>query len=240
MRAHSMAPTLLVLMLFACSTSTTQTGGEVEQSDSQAEPQPAPPTEQLTSTPEPSPTVATANPTATATLAPESIGTPITLASGTAIDIGVIGSATFVSQTENALALLASCAPVALQTADSLLEGIQESERSGMLVGEGVFLASETTAFAPGYSEQAQLYWFAGAIVHDAHHRAQSQQGRTTNWAALTLEERETLEFEAREVQINVLDQCSAELPASTQGERSFMLQYLTDMQAGITECDYC
>ena len=156
------------------------------------------------------------------------------------VDIGVIGSDRFASQTELALDLLAACAPDALQSADEFIDVIQESERSGMLVGQGVFLASDVTAFAPGYSEMPQVFWYAGAIVHDAHHRAQSQQGRTLNWDALTLEERESVEAEAREVQIEALEMCADDLPAATQREWSFMLKYLTDMQAGITECDYC
>lgn len=173
--------------------------------------------EEASSTPEESPTIATPTSTPTSTATPQKTGTPISITTGVIVDIGVIGSDRFVSQTEGALDFLASCAPDALQTADELIDVIQESERSGMLVGEGVFLASEVTAFAPGYSNVAQLFWYGGAMVHDAHHREQSQQGRTLNWDEMTLKERETLEMEARQVQIDALEMCTDELPATTQ-----------------------
>ncbi len=237
MRLQPMASTLLVTVLVACAAPLIE---ESEEPDGRATEEPAPTqtaTEQAASTPEPSHT-----PTSVATSTPtlQKTGTPIAISAGKTVDIGVFGSDRFVSQTAHALDLLAACAPEALRTVDELIEVLQESDRSGMLVDHGVFLASDVTAFAPGYSEMPQVFWFAGAIVHDAHHRAQSQQGRTLNWDALTLEERETVEAEAREVQIDTLEMCADDLPAESQREWSFMLKYLTDIQAGITECDYC
>jgi hypothetical protein len=156
------------------------------------------------------------------------------------VNIGLLGSAGFVSQTDRALAFLAACASTDLETADEFINVIEESDRSGMLVDQGVFLASQITAFAPGYSEAAQVFWYAGSIVHDAHHRWQAQQGMSTDWDALSLEQREALESDARGVQIAVLEICGGTLPAATEGEWTFMLKYLTDMQEGITPCDYC
>jgi hypothetical protein len=240
MKPHLAASTIFVAVLVACAGPVVE---ESEEPDVQRPKEPTitqTPTEQPSSTPEPSPTETAPAATATSPATRQTTGTPVFLTAGISLDIGVIGSDRFVSQAERALNLLASCAPEVLREVDNLIEVIQESDRSGMLVDHGVFLASDVTAFAPGYSEMPQVFWFAGSIVHDAHHRTQSQQGRTLNWDALTLEEREAIEAEAREVQIEALEMCGDDLPAATEREWSFMLKYLTDMQAGITECDYC
>jgi len=154
--------------------------------------------------------------------------------------ISLLGSATFVGQAQAALELLASCAPEAVQTVDRHMNAIQESERSGMLVDTGIFLASSTTAFAPGYPPAAQVYWFAGAIVHDAQHSEQKAQGVIVDWSALSLPEREVIEADARGVQIEVLEDCLGALSAPDQASARYMLAYLQDMQAGVIPCDYC
>lgn len=154
--------------------------------------------------------------------------------------ISLQGSAIFVGQAQAALELLASCAPEALQTVDRHMNAIQESDRSGMLVDSGIFLASSTTAFAPGYPPGAQVYWFAGAIVHDAHHSEQKAQGILVDWSALSLPEREVIEAGARGLQIAVLEDCLDALSAPDQTSARYMLGYLQDMQAGVIPCDYC
>jgi hypothetical protein len=164
-------------------------------------------------------------------------GTPASVPN---IDIGIVGSEEFVSQTDRALTFLAACAPEDLEIADGFLNAIEESDRSGMLVDEGVFLASQITAFAPGYSDDSQVFWYAGSIIHDAHHRLQSEQGMTTNWGAMTLEQREALEWDARAVQVAVMQKCGPTLPTDIEGEWTFLLAYLTDMQDGTAPCDYC
>ena len=107
------------------------------------------------------------------------------------IDIAAGGSDDFLDQTEEMLLFLQGCAPDALATADQYVAAIVESDRSGMDVAEGTFSASETTAFAPGYSQPAQVYWFAGSLVHDARHRWQHQTGTPTSWDSLPLEQRQ-------------------------------------------------
>lgn len=154
--------------------------------------------------------------------------------------ISLQGSAAFVVRAQAALDLLASCAPHALRTVDRHMNAIQESDRSGMLVDTGVFLASSTTAFAPGYSSGAQIFWFAGAIVHDAHHSEQKAQGMVVDWSVLTLAQREAIEADARGVQIEVLEACLGGLGPADQSSARHMLSYLQDMQAGVIPCDYC
>lgn len=195
--------------------------------------------------PTPSPPTATAlpptsAPTATAVpiQAPTATPTAAQPSDGTGIDIE--GPPEFTDQAQAALDLLGSCAPEALVTADQQLEAIVHSDRSGMDVASGAFMASNTTAFAPGYPESAQVFWFAGAIVHDARHRWQSENGMTTNWDAMSLEERQEIEHDARGVQIEALEGCLPEIPQEARTHAQGMLDYLTGMQTGEIPCDYC
>jgi hypothetical protein len=215
----------LVFMLAGCNSPATKVAS------------PTPSTATPTSSPQPSGTPTQPASTQTAS---SSVPLPGTPASVSSVDIGIIGSDEFVSQTNRALSLLAVCAPNDLAIADGFLNAIEESDRSGMLVDHGVFLASHITAFAPGYSDDSQVFWYAGSIIHDAHHRSQAEQGMTTNWSAMSLEEREALEWDARAVQVAVLKKCGPTLPADIEWEWAFLLKYLTDMQDGITPCDYC
>ena len=187
-----------------------------------------------TATPLPTPLPATPEPSATATATP----TPSERATPP-FGIAVDGSAAFVARTQQALGFLNGCAPTHLVTVQRYIRSIQQSTRSGMEVGTGVFMASDVTAFAPGYSAAAQVFWYAGSIVHDARHRWQSQQGTPTNWNT-SLEQRQAIEQDARAVQIEALQLCRAQVPQAARAEADYMLKYLTDMQSGLRPCDYC
>jgi hypothetical protein len=183
--------------------------------------------------PAPSPTV---SPLPTITNTPEPSPTLQDLVLG----IQVLGSDAFVTQTNAVFDLLQRCAPDALVIADEYLDAIHESDRSGMEVESGTFLVSLSIAFAPDYSLPAQMFWYAGSIVHDARHNWQSKNGMTTDWSILTLEEREAIEADARGVQIAALEQCVDFVDPSARAEVDGMLQYLIDMQNGVIPCDYC
>lgn len=155
-------------------------------------------------------------------------------------EIAIRGGDAFIVQTRAALNLLAQCAPDALEEADDSLDTIREFNLSGMEVDTGTFLASNTTSFAPGYSRQAQIFWYAGTIVHDAHHRVQAQNGIDTNWGNLTYDERQALEIDAINVQVQVLQQCLPSLPQTAQNEGQIMIKYLSEMESGASECEYC
>ncbi len=161
-------------------------------------------------------------------------------ASDSGYEISIRGEGAFVVQTRAALKFLAACAPQALQEADDALGTIREYNLSGMEVDSGTFLASNTTAFAPGFSRDAQIFWYAGTIVHDAHHRTQEQSGVDTNWGNLNEKQREAIETDARGVQLQVLQQCLPSLPQNVQSEGQRIIKYLSDMQSGVYECDYC
>ena len=136
--------------------------------------------------------------------------------------------------------MLASCDPAALEAADAQLDAIVHSDRSGMDIGRRAFLASDTTAFAPNYPVEAQVFWFAGAMVHDARHRWQSENGVTTNWDSLSLEERQDIEHDARGVQLTAPENCHDELHVGARPQGQGMIDYLAGMQDGSIPCDYC
>jgi len=156
------------------------------------------------------------------------------------VQIEIRGSGAFVVQTRAALNLLSQCDPDALLKVDTYLDRIQEYNRSGMEIESNTFLASNTTAFAPSYSREAQVFWYAGTIVHDAHHNWQSAHGRNTDWGSLSLEERDALESDARAIQIETLKRCKPYLKSAAQREAEVMINYLINMQENPQNCDYC
>lgn len=218
---RSLAVTLVLVLALACNTPVPS--------------QVAPPTATPTTTAPPT-MARTPDPPDPDTPTPDPYGG--TLLPG--VDISAFGSDAFLAQTEEALRFLQGCAPDALAFADEYVSSIVESGRSGMMVNQGTFLASETTAFAPGYSAPAQVFWYGGTLVHDARHRWQSQSGTPTDWDNLTLEQREAIEADARAVQIDALEKCLDDLPEDAQAEGQYLIQYLVDMQDGVIPCDYC
>lgn len=166
--------------------------------------------------------------------------TPGRILNADTAQIQIRGSGSFIAHTRAALNLLGKCDPDAFLKVDTYLDRIQEYNRSGMEINSSTFLASNTTAFAPGYSREAQLFWYLGTIVHDAHHNWQNAQGYNTNWGSLSLEEREALEAEARAVQIETLTRCRKYLKSDAQREADVMLNYLISMQANPQNCTYC
>jgi hypothetical protein len=169
-------------------------------------------------------------PTETLTLTPTSEG----------MTISIDGSPEFTAQVKHSLELLSNCAPDALNTADIYIDTIQESDRSGMDVATGTYLVSETTAFAPGYLQEVQVYWLAGTIIHDARHRWQAENGINTSWDSLTLAEREAIEQDARGVQITAMELCLGQVSDENRYQAESLLTYLKDMQSGLIPCDYC
>lgn len=216
-RPHLMSVTLAAVML-ACSLSS-----PADEPSTTSQPQ---------STPIPKPSETTPPTSAPASATPA--GTP----DGSGIEIQ--GPKEFIEQAQAALDLLATCDPAALAEVDTQLEAIVHSDRSGMDVSGGAFLASNSTAFAPGYSQTAQIFWFAGAMVHDAHHRQQAANGVTTDWDQLNLEERQAIEHDARAVQIEAMESCQEQVAESDQPQVKGMISYLAGMQTGEIPCDYC
>jgi hypothetical protein len=150
------------------------------------------------------------------------------------------GSAEYVARAQAAFALLAACAPEALTTVDQYIDVVLQSERSGMLADEKMFLASDTTAFAPGLPASAQVFWFAGAMVHDARHAYQREMGVTISWDSMTIEERMLIEDDARAVQIEVMRACLPFIDPASADQGLRLLDYLQGMQDGTIPCDYC
>jgi hypothetical protein len=92
--------------------------------------------------------------------------------------IDVIGDEAFKAWVTQALDLIETRAPEAYQEVIASIEAIESVPAgSGMHVVEKRFDVGDETAHAPGYDKANQLLWFAGTIVHDAHHSARYMQG---------------------------------------------------------------
>jgi hypothetical protein len=117
------------------------------------------------------PTTATAEATQPAGAAPTA--TPQLTATPEAAGIEVIGDDAFKAWADQALALIAEKAPQAYQEVTASIKVIESVPAgSGMYVDEKRFAVGDETAHAPGYDDDRQLLWFAGTVVHDAHHSA--------------------------------------------------------------------
>ncbi len=175
----------------------------------------------------------TSTPEATATVDPLADSLP-------GVDVTIEGSAEFRAQTIRALEMYHQCAPEALAEADNSLVKIQEFDRSGMDVYDGTFEVASPTAFVEGYLPEVQIFWYGGAIIHDSRHRWQHLNGINTNWAELDLSGRESIEMDARGVQIEAMKSCLSAVPESERYQAEYLLQYLEDIQSGTLPCDYC
>jgi len=116
-------------------------------------------------TPGPVPTTANAT---SPTVAPEPTPT------AESPEIEVIGDEDFKEWTRQALDRLQAQAPDAYGEVLASIDVIESVDAgSGMYVEEKRYAVGDQTAHAPGYDEPRQLIWFAGTVVHDAHHSNQ-------------------------------------------------------------------
>jgi len=93
--------------------------------------------------------------------------------------IEVIGDEAFMAWTQQALELIETRAPEAYEEVLASIDTIESVPAgSGMYVEEKRYAVGDQTAYAPGYDEAGQLVWYAGTIVHDAHHSALFQDNK--------------------------------------------------------------
>lgn len=149
----------------------------------------------------PNPAAAVASPTVvienTAVTATEPTNTP-ELAQPTATpetkEIEVIGDDDFKVWAQRALELIETKAPEAFEEVMASINVIElVPAGSGMYAEEKRFAVGEQTAHGPGYTEEQALLWFAGTIVHDAHHsalywRGEQYSGKEAEIACLTVQ----------------------------------------------------
>ncbi len=163
-----------------------------------------------------------------------SLGLRISITNG----ILIVGRQPFITQTCHALNLLDDCSPNVLSARP--IRAIIESGTSGVYEDSRIMLAADETAFDPGFSRLGQLAWYAGVIGHEARHVWQYQNDLCAGWDEQTPEERASTEADARGAQLFVLVQCVHELPASTQPEVKWFVEYLMEMQNGSRSCVNC
>jgi len=152
--------------------------------------------------------------------------------------IWIIGTYSFVVQTQSALDFLSECSPDTFAEIPRYIHLVVEFSKSGISPRYKVFSASKKTAFAPGRSQPVQLFWYAGAIVHDARHGWQYHNGlNIKSWDEKTVAEREIFEKDAISTTIPVLQQCTRYVPQFAQHEIADMLEQMIAKQ---NTCDYC
>ena len=145
------------------------------------------PSSQVTA-PKSTPLPCTSKPDIRATLSPQGIE--------------VRGSDDFKAWTQEALTLIKTKAPDAYAEVIASVNVIESvSAGSGMVVLEKRYKVGDETAHVPGYERTQQLIWFAGTIVHDAHHStlcgmAQIYSGKDAEVACLKVQKAALLKFE--------------------------------------------
>ena len=123
------------------------------------------------------PTTVNAGTTPTTVVEPVATLEPTATAGPNVIE--VLGDATFKAWTERALDLLESKDPDIYAVVLEAIEFIEPvAAETGVFDVEGKHYAvGEENSYAPEFDEEAQLVWFAGSIVHNAHHSAQHSRG---------------------------------------------------------------
>lgn len=126
-------------------------------------------------------TPATTAPSTTTPIAP--VRSPSAKASPSPVasaPIAIVGSPSFVAQTNAALDLLRQRAPsFYAEVLAQVITISSVSQGSGMNVANGTYQVGNETAFAPGFKARDQQIWYAGTITHDGHHRFLYQRGLT-------------------------------------------------------------
>ncbi len=95
-----------------------------------------------------------------------------------AITIVVVGDDEFGTHTSETLQLLAADAPDGYAQVVAYIDVIEAVDAgSGMDVFTKTYLVGQETAYAPGFSRDEQVVWYAGTIVHDSCHSRLYSEG---------------------------------------------------------------
>jgi hypothetical protein len=138
-----------------------------------------------------------AQPAPSNTVAPTATPPPCTAPSASTPqpnEIEIIGTEEFKAWTMQALELIETRAPEAYAEVVRSLKVIESvTAGSGVNVAEGHYSVGDVTAHIPGFEDDQQLVWYAGTIVHDAHHadlclRGEVYYGKEAEIACLTVQ----------------------------------------------------
>ncbi len=150
---------LVALILAAC-------GGS-------AEPEVAVTAQQTTTT-----AVATTSSSTTTTVLAPSTTAETTTTTFAATTIDIVGDDEFGTHTSETLELLAADAPDGYAQVVAYIDVIEAVDAgSGMDVFTKTFIVGQETAYAPGFSRDEQVVWYAGTIVHDSCHSRLYSEG---------------------------------------------------------------
>ena len=162
-------------------------------------------------------------------------------------NITIFGSQVFEDKIEAAFELLNRCAPEDLAAADKFITGIYEDSNgsySGAQIpfnSTNILLTSNFTKYLPSnYSSQAQIFWYAGAIVHEARHAWQFlQPGFVKNWSSRTPEETNAVEIDAINAQIATFKKCVDYIPVQNKDEAETILLKFTELKDKMQELKF-
>ena len=139
--------------------------------------------------------------------------------------IEILGSHEFDNNIESALILLHACDSSSFSDVNKYITAIYETNGSfaGADISYGSTMmaaSSNLTNYLPGNLTDAKIFWYMGAIVHEARHSWQfTQKGIVKNWTARTIEEENALEADAINSQVNAFRECISYVPASEKSQ---------------------
>ena len=122
--------------------------------------------------------VTTASSSTTTTVLATSTTAETTTTTLAAITIVIVGDDEFGTHTSETLELLAADAPDGYAQVVAYIDVIEAIDAgSGMDVFTKTYLVGQETAYAPGFSRDEQVVWYAGTIVHDSCHSRLYSEG---------------------------------------------------------------
>lgn len=156
---------------------------------------------------------------------------------GIAPNVRIFGSPAFRDKIESAIEFLSKCSPQDLSNINKYITGIYEDNGSyaGADISYGstnMQASSNLTRYLPGnYSLDAQIFWYSGAIVHEARHSWQFlQPGLVKNWNSRTPAENNAVELDAVNIQIAAMKKCVDYVPYSSRSEAENILQKFEEL----------
>ncbi len=123
-------------------------------------------------------TTASSSTTTTVLITSTTAETTTTTLAAITITIVVVGDDDFGTHTSETLELLAADAPDGYAQVVAYIDVIEAVDAgSGMDVFTKTYLVGQETAYAPGFSRDEQVVWYAGTIVHDSCHSRLYSEG---------------------------------------------------------------
>ncbi len=154
--------------------------------------------------------------------------------------IEILGSPEFDSNIESALEMLSRCDSSSFSDVNKYITGIYATNGSyagaDISFGSTMMAASSNlTNYLPGNLTSARIFWYMGAIVHEARHSWQfTQKGIVNNWYSRTLKEENALEADAINSQVDAFRKCINYVPALEKPRAETILKAFEKLKENI------